>query len=213
MTTRNHQPDVGARQSAAAAPTVGLRERKKQRTRQAIQREAMRLFDAQGYEATTIEQIAAAAEVSPSTFFRYYPTKEDVVLSDDYDPLVAAALLARPADEPLATSIRRALVDTMRPLLDEEASMLWTRSKLVLGVPSLRARIFEGAEEMREALAGALSERTGRPADDFHLNVLAGVVAGAMSVAAFKWLADDGRSDLVDLVEQMMNIIEPALRL
>ena len=66
---------------------VGLRERKKQKTRESIQRTALRLFERQGYEETTIEQIAAAAEISESTFFNYFPTKEDVVLYDAYDPV------------------------------------------------------------------------------------------------------------------------------
>src|SRR5271165_4994463 len=77
---------------------VGLRERKKARTRAAILQEALRLFHEQGYAATTVEQIAAAAEVSPSTFFRYFPTKEDVVLQDDYDALLLEAFEAQPAD-------------------------------------------------------------------------------------------------------------------
>jgi AcrR family transcriptional regulator len=79
-----------------------LRARKKQKTRESIQREAMRLFGKQGYDQTTVEQIAAAADISPSTFFNYFPTKEDVVLYDAYDPVLASLLLERPADEPLS---------------------------------------------------------------------------------------------------------------
>src|SRR5689334_23855993 len=69
----------------------GLRERKKARTRAAIRRHALRLFRANGYQRTTVEQIAAAAEVSVSTFFRYFPTKEDLILQDDMDTQVAEA--------------------------------------------------------------------------------------------------------------------------
>src|ERR687886_66340 len=77
---------------------VGLRERKRARTKAAIQQQALRLFREQGYEATTIEQIAEAAEFSPSTFFRYFPTKEDVVMYDDIDPLLVAAFDAQPGE-------------------------------------------------------------------------------------------------------------------
>src|SRR5260370_11697315 len=81
---------------------TGLRERKKLKTKEAIQREALRLFKERGYSETTIEQIAAAAEISPSTFFNYFPTKEDVVLFDRYDPMIFSMMTSIPASEPLS---------------------------------------------------------------------------------------------------------------
>src|ERR1039458_5497120 len=81
----------------AAAPAAGLRERKQARTRASLREHALRLFGEQGYHATTVEQIAAAAEVSPSTFFRYFPTKEDLVLQDDMDTRMIEALERQPA--------------------------------------------------------------------------------------------------------------------
>src|ERR1700746_3157992 len=87
---------------------LGLRERKKIKTRQAIRREAIRLFDTNGYAATTVEQIAEAAEVSPSTFFRYFPSKESLLLADDLDPLILQAFKDQPPDLSLAQAFRRA---------------------------------------------------------------------------------------------------------
>src|SRR5207245_89584 len=93
------RPDAGApSQALAGRPTArgGLRERKKARTRASIREHALRLFREQGYQHTTVEQIAEAAEVSPSTFFRYFPTKEDVVLQDDMDIRMLEALRRQP---------------------------------------------------------------------------------------------------------------------
>ena len=89
----------------------GLRERKKARTRAAIREHALRLFRENGYQRTTVEQIAAAAEVSPSTFFRYFPTKEEVVLQDDMDTRMIEALERQPADLSPLSAVRAAVRD------------------------------------------------------------------------------------------------------
>ena len=92
----------------SATPQAGLRERKKARTRAALRQHALRLFREQGYQQTTVEQIAAAAEVSPSTFFRYFPTKEDLVLQDDMDARLIAALEQQPAELGPVAAVRAA---------------------------------------------------------------------------------------------------------
>src|ERR671937_274110 len=91
------------------APPPNLRARKKAHTRRAIQEAALRLFLDKGYEATTVQEIAAAAGVSHMTFFRYFPTKEDVVLADEYDSLIVELMAARPAGEPALETIRHTL--------------------------------------------------------------------------------------------------------
>src|SRR5215211_8796446 len=90
-------------------PEAGLRERKKARTRAEIQRQALRLFRERGYEATTVSQIAEASEVSESTFFRYFPTKEDVVLWDEFDPPIFEAFGTQPAELGLIRALRYAI--------------------------------------------------------------------------------------------------------
>ena len=112
-------------------PASGLRERKKAKTRAAIQHHALRLFQAQGYDATTVEQIAEAAEISPSTFFRYFPTKEDVVLYDYTDPLLIAAFEAQPPEMSPIQATRVALRKVFTRLPAEDFAVQWQRGRLI----------------------------------------------------------------------------------
>jgi AcrR family transcriptional regulator len=177
----------------------GLRELKKQRTRIAIQEAALDLIVRQGYDATTCEQIAAAAEVSPATLFRYFPTKEDIVLQDDYDPLMAAAVAARPARERPFQAVRRALGETLAQLPDHEMATVRERTRLLLSVPALRARLHEQSEAARVALADVLAIRMGRPPDDLAVQAIAAACAAAVSVGVERWARDGGRlSDHID---------------
>jgi AcrR family transcriptional regulator len=156
----------------------GLRERKKAKTRAAIQAHALRLFAERGYHATTVEQIADAAEVSPSTFFRYFPTKEDVVLYDEFDPRMAEALLAQPAELSPVAALRRSLRQVFEESPSEETEREYQRHELARSVPELRARMLDGFVSGLLLLSGALAERTGRPADDIAVRTLAGAIVG-----------------------------------
>src|SRR3954449_1021343 len=100
----------------------GLRERKKRKTRETIRREALRLIQLQGYDATTVEQIADAAEVSPSTFFRYFPTKEDVVLHDELDSRMIESLRAQPPELGPIAALRRTMRAVFAGLSEAEAA-------------------------------------------------------------------------------------------
>ena len=119
-------------------PTLGLRERKKARTKAEIQRQALRLFDEQGYAETSVEQIAAAAEVSPSTFFRYYPTKDDVVLADFMDHRTMQWLIDAPAELGPLAALRHAVVQSMTSLPAEDLALETLRNTLIRTVPELR---------------------------------------------------------------------------
>jgi len=159
---------------------AGLRERKKARTRSAIRDHALRLFDEQGYAATTVDQIAEAADVSQSTFFRYFPTKEDVVLADDFDPLVVQALRAQPADLGPIEAIRRAFHAVLDEVSEEDWERERLRQRLFHGVPELRAHAMRQYLAALDMLADVIAERAGLPPDDFGARVLAGAVIGAV---------------------------------
>ena len=157
----------------------GLRERKKAKTRAMIREHALRLFDEQGYAATTVDQIAEAADVSPSTFFRYFPTKEDVVVADDFDPPMVAALRAQPAELHPIEAIRRSIRVVLEATTAEEWEQEQRRQRLLQSVPELRARTAHQYLDAIEMMAQVVAERAGLPADDFSARVLAGAVLGA----------------------------------
>ncbi len=170
---------------AGDQPRPSLRERKKAKTRAAIQRSAFRLFHEQGYEATTVEQIADAAEVSPSTFFRYFPSKEEVALYDDLDPLFIAAFEAQPAGLSPIQALRSALRDVFAKLPPEELAQQWERAQLILAIPELRMRLLDQLTGMIQLIAELIARRTGRHADEPAIRAYAGAMVGALLAMIF----------------------------
>ncbi|WP_031518554.1 TetR family transcriptional regulator [Streptomyces sp. NRRL F-5123] len=195
------------------APEPSLRERKKQRTLATIRREAYRLFAAQGYEATTVEQIAAAAEVSPSTFFRYFPTKEDVVLDDDYDAALADALRARPPGEPVLDSLRIALTDSLGRLLEADRDELLLRTRLGFTDPALRARSWDELIRSQDSVGEVIAERTGRAPDDLDVRCTAAALMAVSTAVVRHWVEHDGEVDLVPLYDRQFALLSAGLRL
>ncbi|MGW7361900.1 TetR/AcrR family transcriptional regulator [Streptomyces sp. NPDC054841] len=194
-------------------PPMGLRERKKLKTRIAIRRATYRLIAEQGYEATTIEQIAAAAEVSPSTVFRYFPTKEDIVLTDEYDPIMEQALRGRPADEPPLESLRFIITHAVRAIQESDPDEMYQRTRLLVEVPAVRARMTETMAETSLLLSRALAERTGREADDLEVRVFTAAVMGALREVTIYWAEHDQRGDLVALLNRALDTLKDGLTL
>ncbi|WUP44010.1 TetR family transcriptional regulator [Streptomyces sp. NBC_00259] len=189
-------------------PPLGLRERKKLKTRTAIRRAMYRLIAEQSYEATTIEQIAAAAEVSPSTVFRYFPSKEDIVLADEYDEAIERALRTRPVDEPPLDSLRAILTAAVSRMLENEPQEMHLRTKLMAEVPALRARMTETMAETSQSLARPLADRAGRDPDDLEVRVFAASVMGALREALLYWAEHDQQDDLVALVNRTLDTLK-----
>jgi AcrR family transcriptional regulator len=180
---------------------TGLRERKKAKTRAAIQQEALRLFHEQGYPATTVEEICEAAEVSPSTFFRYFPTKEDVVVFDVLDPVIIGAFRAQPHDLNVIEALRRAFSEMLRQLPAEELHRQRQRAELFRSIPQLRAAVLGEFARSLDLMAELIGERVGRPADDFEVRNLAGAIAGVV-LAAMLLLDKDPAANVFALVDR-----------
>jgi AcrR family transcriptional regulator len=163
-----------------SAETKSLRERKKERTRRIIRTEAFRLFRDQGYAETTVEQIAAAADISPSTFFRYFPSKEQLVLADDLDPAMIEIVEGKPAAMPVLQALREATVEVFTSLSPEDYEFELQRQELIAAVPELRGALAREYERNIDLLAMITARRTGRSADDFEVRAFAGALVGAL---------------------------------
>jgi len=167
----------------AERPT-GLRERKKAKTRAAIRQHALRLFREQGYTATTVEQIAEAAEVSPATFYRYFPTKEDVVLQDDFDVLTMDVFEAQPPGLTAIAAMRAALGQMLASLTPQDRERFRETTELTLTIPEVRARALDEFTRAIQVMAEAVARRAGLPPDDFAARNLAGAITGVIMAAS-----------------------------
>ena len=192
--------------------TPGLRERKKLRTRSAIQKEAIRLFLEKGYSETTIEDIAEAVEISPSTFFNYFPSKEAVVFQDDLDPLILDALHNQPPDVPPITALRKAMLQVFATLPPEANALLRQRAELVMSSPELRAATLNQFADLVDQVAVPLAQRLGRSTNDFAVRNMAGAILGVL-IASYFATVHDPKTDFVELIDRSLAHLEAGLPL
>jgi AcrR family transcriptional regulator len=190
--------------AALSPPPAGLRERKKAQTRAEIRTQALRLFREQGYHQTTTEQIAAAANISPATFFRYFATKDRVVLSDDLEPTMLAAMAEQPADLPVLTALQRAISHGLTQLERHDEQ---ERRELIDAVPELRAARLDDVRRTIELLARAVAERLGRPPDDLEIRIFTGALTGAVLAALGDDRIDDRDPAKLDNIRQAIDYL------
>jgi AcrR family transcriptional regulator len=186
---------------------TSLRDRKKDRTRRTLQAEAVRLFAEKGFQATTIEEIAAAAEVAPRTFFRYFPTKEDVVFWSEHQPMLAGHVASRPHHEPAAQALRLGLTDGLATFYEQDRERLLARSKLACRTQALQPRWRQQQADLAVGMAQILADRLGVHADDLEVRAIAAAIAAALFVAIEDWQAHDGQGDLRGLIERALGAV------
>ena len=186
-------------QNVVMTAAVGLRERKKARTREALQEAAMDLFTRQGFDGTTVEEIADACEVSPRTFFRYFPTKEDVLFADTEErrERLLAVLADQPAGDPPFVVLHAAMRALALDYRDDRAALV-ARSKIVEASPQLQVYKAEHQHGWEAAVVDALERRPiiGPPMTREELQLLTAITTAAMRVSLDQWVANPAGSDL-----------------
>jgi AcrR family transcriptional regulator len=187
---------------------MGLREQKAERTRREILDAALRLFETNGYDATTMEQIAEAAFVSPSTLYRYFPTKERTLLGH---PALARAglgsmLLTRPDTEPLAEALGHTLHDFLTDLDADRESLLRVRAQMDR-IPLIRALAWDSWYQGHAELEAAVAERIGARRDDLLVRVSAGITLMVAQMALDESRAGGEHPSATAFADRIMQLI------
>lgn len=185
----------------------GRRERKKQRTAEAIRHAATELFLAHGYEGTTTEQIAEAADVSVSTFFRYFPTKESVLLrTADGAEVVRRGLDARSDGEALWSALSRALLEGLPALIDHPDEEL-ARIRIAYSTPSVRGAIAAAMARMQDEIAIAIRPHFARGKDgELQARVMAGALCAAIEITQDLFVTRQARGNAFELLARALEL-------
>lgn len=188
---------------------MGLRERKAARTRAQIVDVAVETFLAQGYDETTMEQIAEAAEVGTSTLYRYFPSKDLLILDRLIDTLdLAHRLRERPADEPPDVSLG-AVLTTAAEQFGDPALRIPELRRVIDAAPVPRARLWDLVLQSRADFEGVLAERMGLPADDISVRFTAGITLDVFQVVDEERKRDPHR-DYADVVRRVLERLQAA---
>ena len=189
----------------------GLRQRKLQETRERLTRAAMALFLERGFEATTIDDIATAADVSRRSFFHYFASKEDVVAAwqEGAASALVAEVVARPAGETMLTAAENAIAAAVRRIDPAEAAAM---SRLKRDNPALQARDQLKYEKLERALAEGLSQRAKTKSDRLKARLVAMIATGAMRVGGESWIGEGAREKPEAFVKRTFDAIRAILK-
>jgi AcrR family transcriptional regulator len=185
----------------------GRRSRKKRQTRLAIEDAALSLFVEQGYDATTVEEITERADVSTTTFFRYFPGKAEVVLSDHGEQLPALhrAIVDRPASESDLVAVRRAVQEEWVHSIDAERTAL--KARIVATSDALSGSSYQRGHRWLAVIADALARRHGLDAADARSSLAARVTLAALADAVDDWLRGNCIDDLEAVVDDRFDVM------
>ncbi|HVV13988.1 TetR/AcrR family transcriptional regulator [Amycolatopsis sp.] len=190
---------------------TGLRERKKEATREALRHAAVTLYREHGPNSVTVEEICAKAGVSPRTFFNYFETKDEAVLSLDVSTAaLRERIVERPADESPLTAVRAVFAARFADVT--KTAVFRERTLLLREYPELVPRMAHTNKAFEEAVVSGLAERTGLPATDLYVRTTAAAAFVANRVAITCWQPDSGL-DLVTLLHQAMDVLDRGLTL
>lgn len=190
---------------------LGLRDRKRLAAMHRIQTVALDLFERDGYADVTVEQIAEASDVSPSSVYRYFGAKEQILVWDEFDPILPGVMRAALADPVPLSGLRRAIGVAMAGFTDEDEQRVARRLRLIMGSPALESAVNGHTYVLAEAIGKLLAERLGRPSADLEVQVFAHAFIGGLLGALHHWHGTDFADPLRGVLERCFVIFEEGL--
>lgn len=192
---------------------LGLRERKKLKAMRHIQEVALDLFDRHGYAAVTIERIATEAEVSPSSVYRYFGTKEQLVLYDEYDPMILRMLEDDFPDSDPLDAMRQTIAILTHEILPKDEDLIRLRMRFVFGEPSVRAGMTRQIEELDGMIRQVLARRAGKSPDELDVKVVSRALLAGFVAALEHWYEQDYAESMEQLLDRTFATLTGGLRL
>lgn len=205
--------ETDAPDEAGAQPRPGLRERRKALTAAELEAAAYRLFGERGFDNVTVDDIAAEADVSRRTFFRYFASKEDVLLADHFVQLarLREAMASRPEEEPIVTALRNSVL-SLTSDFEQRKEKVVIRARLMRDTPSLQARSLVHQQLWEHAMQEMVADRLGvDPIKDLRPGVVAAAALAAMRVAFTIWLAAGCEGDVIALTTEALDLLDGGL--
>jgi AcrR family transcriptional regulator len=191
---------------------LSLRERKKLTGKRRIQDAAIELVESRGFQDATVEEIASEAQVSPSTVYRYFGTKQGIFMWEEYDESFMQALSGEVTSAPPVEAMRH-VVQAMASRFSEEEERMLRHMRVISSEPELQQAMRTYIDTMREQLAGLLAAGSGRAVSDLRVQVVSSALMGALVAVLEHWSAAEGRVDVGVVLSDALDILEDGLTL
>ena len=192
---------------------MSLRDRKRLAAMRRAQEVALDLFDEHGYDGVTVEQIAAAADLSPSSIYRHFGTKEQLILWDDYDPQILQRMTEKLETHPPVEAMYLAIRDVYAQIFDRDERLIRLRTRYSIEEPSVQASVALQTDQLAQFVASLLAAHTGRPDDDLEVRVIGGALIGALSASIRQWYLTNHERPFEEVMDHTFEVLRRGLTL
>ena len=185
-----------------------LRERKRLATMRRVQSVALDLFEAHGFDEVTVERIAEEAEVSPSSIYRHFGTKEQLVIWDEFDPAALAAIEEELEHTPPLEALRKVVEAIMQQAVETDERRIHRRLRIAFANPTVEAASALQTYEMAGLIAAVLAAKLDRDPGDLDVQVVSHAFAGGLLGGLRHWEATGFTTPVEEIFSRPLEVLE-----